>query len=198
MTDPRVLHLIDGLRASHLSGLEGARISASIPVSERLLNELASAFVPAEAPVREVSVHPRAGNRLGVRARVARAAFLPPVTINLEIERQATLPDSPLVVRILTAPGLVSLLGVAFPLAAMLPPGIILRDQRLLVDVRALLERQGYGELLPYLESIRVTTEPGRLLVDVALRVWARDPAPAGSLHRPAGGGEGRRDQGDV
>ena len=177
MTDPRLLHLIDQLRASRLSGLEGARISASIPVSERLLNELASAFVPAEAPVREVSVHPRAGNRLGVRARVARAAFLPPVTINLEIERQAILPDSPLVVRILTAPGLVSLLGVAFPLAAMLPPGIILQDQRLLVDVRALLERQGYGELLPYLESIRVTTDAGRLLDDVALHVKGRDTA---------------------
>ena len=45
MTDPRVLHLIDGLRASHLSGLEGARISASIPVSERLLNELALSLI---------------------------------------------------------------------------------------------------------------------------------------------------------
>lgn len=185
MTDPRVLHLIGQLRASRLSDLEGARISASIPVSERLLNQVAAGFVPANAPVREVSVHPRAGNRLGVRARVARAAFLPPVTINMEIERQAVLPDGPLVVRILTAPGLVSLLGAAFPLGAMLPPGIILQDQRLLVDVRALIERQGYGELLPYLESIRVTTEPGRLLVDVALRVWARDPVPAGSLQRP-------------
>lgn len=170
MTDPRVLRLVEQLRESRLSDLEGARISAFLPVSERLLNALASTFVPPEAPVRDVSVHPRAGNRIGVRARVSRAAFLPPVTINLEIERQAVLPDAPMVIRILTAPGLVSLLGVAFPLSAMLPPGITLENGRLLVDVQALVERQGYGELLPYLESIKVTTDDGKLFLDAVLR----------------------------
>ena len=171
MIDPRFTRILEQLRDSRLAELAGARASATVPVSERLLNEIVSAALPPSAPVRDVSVQVRAGNRLRVSGRLARAAFLPPISLTLEIERQAELPDGPLVLRVGSLPGLVALAGAAFSMAALLPPGLRLEDQRLLVDVRALLERHGLGEALAYVQSVRITTEEGRVIVDLAAGV---------------------------
>jgi hypothetical protein len=171
MADPRVARLLEDLRRSRFSDLHGARLSASIPVPERLLNQFLASAIPASLPVRDVSVHPKADNRFGVRAKLARADFLPALTLTAEIVRQAELPHSPLVLRISSLPGLISLVGAATSLASVLPPGIRLEGQQLFVDIRALLERAGYGEVVQYLESVRITTEDGKVLVDVAARV---------------------------
>ncbi len=171
--NPRLDRIVEQLRASRFAELNGARASASIPLSERLLNDILAAVVPASAPVRDVSVQPKAGNRLRVSAKLARADFLPPISLTLEIERQSEPPSSPLVLRVLSFPGLMALAGAAFSMATLLPPGIRLEGQRLHVDVGVLLERHGYGEMLPHLESLQVSTEEGRLVLDVSLRVGA-------------------------
>jgi hypothetical protein len=163
--------IIDELRASRFAEVSGARASATIPLPERLLNEIIGALVPGSAPIRDVTVRPQAANRLAVRARLARPDFLPPFNLILEIERQPQLPDSPLVLHVLSFPGLMSLAGAALSMAAVFPPGIRMDRDRVLIDVRTLLERQGYGDLVPCLEDLRVTTEEGRLVLGVALRV---------------------------
>ncbi|MGH9308962.1 MAG: hypothetical protein ACRD1U_06290 [Vicinamibacterales bacterium] len=168
MADQRFLHILERLRASRMADLAGARASATVPVPERLLNEMVAAALPPSAPVQDVAVQVRAGNRLRVSARLTRAAFLPPISLTLEIERQPELPDGPLVLRVGSLPGLVALAGAAFSMASVLPPGLRLEDQRLFVDVRTLLERHGLGEALAYLESMKITTEEGRLIVDVS------------------------------
>jgi hypothetical protein len=168
VADERFRHILERLRASRMADLAGSRASAIVPVSERLLNEIVAAALPPSAAVQDVTVQPRAGNRLRVSARLTRAAFLPPISLTLEIERQPELPDGPLVLRVMSLPGLLALAGAAFSLTSVLPPGLRLEDQRLLVDVRSLLERHGLGEALAYLESLKVTTEEGRLIVEVA------------------------------
>ena len=170
MPNPRFARILEQLRASRFAELHGARVSASVPVPERLLNELVTAAIPPEAPVSDVSVHPKAGNRLTVRARLARAEFLPPITLTIEIERQPEMPDSPMVLRILSLPGLMSLAGAAVSLTSVLPPGIRMENQRVFVDLRVLLQRQGYDELLALIESVRITTDEGKLTADVVLR----------------------------
>lgn len=169
MPDPRVVRLLEQLRASRFAGLQGARISASIPVAAGLLNDIVTAGIPPSAAVRDVTVLPKHDNHIAVRARLALASFLPPVTVTLRIERQPQLPDSPLVLRILSLPALLSLGGGM--LASALPHGIRLEDQRLLIDVAVLLDRAGYGDLAQYVETLRVGSEDGRLLFDVTLRV---------------------------
>jgi hypothetical protein len=169
MDDPRLRRIFEQLRASGFADLKGARVSVSMPLPERLLNEVVTAAVPSSAPVRDVTVHPQAANRLTVRARLKRADFLPPFTVKLAIERQPELPDSPLVLRVLTLPGLLSFAGSA--LSSMFPPGVRLENDRLLVDVKGLLERQGYGDVVTYLETLRIASEEGRLQVDATLRV---------------------------
>ena len=171
MDDPRLRRIIEQLRASRFADVKGARVSASIPVSERLLNEIVGASVPPSAPVRDVSVHPQAGNRLSVRARLRRSDLLPPFTLKLAIERQPELPNSPLVLRVLTLPGLLSLAGSALSLNTMFPPGVKLDNDRVLIDVKVLLERQGFGDVIAYLETLRISTEEGRLVVDATISV---------------------------
>ena len=171
MIPPQISKLLESLQASGFRDLAGAHLSATIPIGERLLNEIVGAVLPPSAPVRDVIVQPQAGNRLSVRVKLARLDFLPPITLALAIERQPELPASPaLVLRIAGLPGL---LGFAGPLLVnpKLPPGVRLDGDRLTVDLAALLAHHGQGELLSYLERLHVTSEAGRLLVDLVARV---------------------------
>jgi hypothetical protein len=171
MANPRLLRLLEQVRASRFTDLQGTRISASFSIGEPLLNAAVAAAAPPSLPVRDVEVHPVAGGRIRVRAKLTRADFLPPISLTLEIERQPQAPNGPLVLRIASLPGLVSLASATLPVASMLPPGITLEDQRLIVDVWHLLDKNGYGDLIPYLDSVRVTTEEGRLLLELNVRI---------------------------
>jgi hypothetical protein len=168
--DPRLISILDRLRASGFAEVKGARASVSIPVSEAILNEVITAAMPPGGPLRDLHVRPQAGNRLAVRARASRLDFLPPMTISLQIEGQPRLPDTPLVVRILSMPGLLSVAGSMLS-ANSLPPGIRLERERVLVDVRQLLEGKGFAEVVPLIERLQVSSEEGRLLIDVDLQV---------------------------
>ena len=167
--DPRLLDILERLRASRFAEVKGARASLSVPVSEPLLNELIAAALPPAGALRDLHVRPQADNRLAVRARASRLDFLPPVTISLQIEQQPHLPDTPLVIRILSVPGLLSMAGSLLS-PSSLPPGIRLDRERVLVDVRQLLERKGFGEIVPLIERLHVSSEEGRLVVDVDIR----------------------------
>ena len=168
MSDPRLVRIFEQLRASRFADLAGARVSASIPVSERLLNELVASAIPPSVPVRDVTIQPRRGDRFSVRARLARVDFLPPINITVAIERQPELPDSPLVLRLTAFPGLI--IGAAFPIASKLPPGIRMDKDRVLVDLKTLAESQGYADLLTLVEKVRLTTDEGRLIVELEAR----------------------------
>jgi hypothetical protein len=167
--DPRLIGVLERLRASGFAEVKGARASLSIPVSEAILNELITAALPAGGPLRDLHVRPQAGNRLAVRARASRLDFLPAMTISLQIEGQPRLPDTPLVVRILSMPGLLSIAGSMLS-PGSLPPGIRLERERVLVDVRQLLEGKGLAEIVPLIGSLQVSSEEGRLLIDVDLQ----------------------------
>lgn len=165
------MRLLEDLRASRFAPLAGARVSATIPVDDRLLNALIAASLPAGAQVRDVTVESRLSNRLRVSARLTRAEFFPPISLTLEIERQPVLPHAPLVLRVLSLPALMSLAGAALSPSTLLLSGITIHDQRVQVDVAVLLEQAGFGEVVPYVESLQITTAEGRLVLDVTLRV---------------------------
>lgn len=171
MTNPRLLAILDHLRASRLADLKGSRVSVRLPISERLLNEVVAAVIPATAPVRFVELHPAAGNRIAVRIKLTRPDFLPPITVTAEIAEQPAWPDGPLVLRMLSLPGLISMAGAALPVASRLPPGVRLQDQRVLIDLPAIMEAQGLGEWVSFVESVTVQTEDGRLTLHLTLGV---------------------------
>ena len=170
MPGPALQRALEQLRATRFAEIKGARLSLSIPIAERLLDELVGAILPPNLPVREVTVRPRASNTLQVRARIAKLDFLPPVTLTFDIDQQPRVPDTPLGLRLRTVPGLAALAGPILVQKA-LPPGFRLDGDRLFIDVAQLLERAGLADLVPLIERLHVATEEGQLLVEIDARV---------------------------
>jgi hypothetical protein len=145
----------------------------TLPISERLLNEVLADALPQAAAIRDVELRPHAGNRLGVRFRIAAASFLPPINITLVIERQPELPDSPTLVLRMERSGLLSVAGSALRFFDALPPGVMIVDDRIHINVAALLAARGLAELLEYAEQLNVSTTDGSLVL--TLRGVVRD-----------------------
>lgn len=171
--DPRADALLTRLRAGRFSDFRGARADITLPMADRLLNELIAAAIPPGAPVRDVELTSRDGNRIRVRFKVAAAAFLPPLNVTLLIEQQPRLPESPTLVLKLEAGGLLSMAGSALRFLDALPPGLRVVGDRIHVDLASLLAARGLGELLDYAEAVEVTTVPGAVVVAVRAGVGA-------------------------
>lgn len=163
--------ILGSLQSTGFRDLAGAHVSASIPVAERLINELVAASMPSHVPVREAHVHPEAGNRFAVRL-TPKSGFLPSLTIKLAIERQPDLPASPeLVLRMASLGGLFGIAAAAFPIAQMLPPGVRLDGELIYIDLRAMAAQRGAADLFQYLRQVRVTTDDGRAILHVEAAV---------------------------
>ena len=116
-----------------------------------------------------MQVRPQAGNVLEVRAPASQLDFLPPMNMSVQIEQQPQLPDTPLTVRLRSLPGLPSMAGSLLS-PGWLPPGIRLEGERVLVDVRQLLERQAARRDGAVNRAAARRSEEGRLIVDVDMR----------------------------
>jgi hypothetical protein len=152
-----------------LGGSEG---QAALRVSERLLNTILADAISGSSKVRELQVSPRAGNHLGVRLIVAKPSFLPPITFDVIIDKQPSLPDDPVLG--LTLSGMGGLLRFAGPVAGFLqslPPGVRLEGERVFVDLRVALAAHGLSTVLNYLKDVAVGTEEARLVIVFAAAV---------------------------
>jgi hypothetical protein len=152
--------------------LAGSQGEFSFRVSKGLLNELVAHALRRSTAIRELHLKPRDGNQIRVRVTLAKPSFLPPISVEVAIERQATLPDDPVLVLGLSGVG--GLLRFAGPAAGFLsavPPGIRLKGEQVLVDIPAALEGQGLAWILNFVEGIRVTTEKEWLIVWCRARV---------------------------
>jgi hypothetical protein len=152
-----------------LAGTEGRGV---FRVSERLLNALIAEQLQGSAAIREVHVTPRAGDRIGVRIVVAKPSFLPPISLEVMIDTQPSLPDDPILG--LTLSGMGGLLRFAGPLTGFLgslPAGVRLDGARVFVHLRAALAPHGLARVLDFMEEVRVSSEHGRLAVSFAARV---------------------------
>jgi hypothetical protein len=166
---PDLNEIVHSLRATRFRDLAGARASASVPVAESLLNSIITATLPPQAPVRAVTVHPEDGDRLSVRI-IAKAALIPPITLKLAIESQPSLPHSAVLgLRMVTLGGLFGLASGA--IAGMLPPGVRLEGERILVDLATLARQRGHAEIFDYLQRLEVHTEAGRVIAQLELAV---------------------------
>ena len=121
--------------------------------------------MPRNLPVRDVSVSPEDGNRLSVRI-VPKAMFVPALTLKLVIEKQPEIPTAPvLVLRLATMPGLLGLAGAVLP--QVLPPGVRMQGEVILVDLQVMARHHGFEEVFGHLRDVRVTTAQGRLILAV-------------------------------
>ena len=152
-----------------LAGSEG---NAVIRVSERLLNSIISEQIRGSASIRELHVTPRAGNRLGVRVVVVKPSFLPPINLEVLIDKQPSLPGDPVLG--LTLSGMGGLMRFAGPAAGFfkaLPPGVRMDGDRVFVNLRDALAPHGLTSVLNYVKDVAVGSEDGRVVVAFAAAV---------------------------
>ena len=163
--------IVESLHATGFRDIAGATLAADVPISEELLDRVIASTLPAQAPVRAVTVRPEPGDHLSVRI-VPKAGFIPAMTLKLLIETQPDLPASPtLTLRMMTLGGLFGLASGA--IAGWLPPGIHLDGDRIRVDLATLARARGAAELFQYLTKLQVHTDDRRLLVSIRVLIGA-------------------------
>lgn len=164
---PGLLRLFEQQQASGFADLRGTRADLTVPIGDRLLNQIITEALPPSAPVRDLKVRSRADDRITVRFKLGAASFLPPIKLTLVIERQPALPASPVLVLRLETGGLLSVAGPALRFLDALPPGIRVDGDRIHVDLAVLLAERGLAPLLEHAEQIQVTTIEGALVVAI-------------------------------
>jgi hypothetical protein len=165
------LALFQDQERNGFADLAGSNGQGLIKVSERLLNTILTEQLKGSSAIRELHVSPRAGNRLAVRLSLVKPSFLPPISLDVTVDKQPALPDDPVLG--LTLSGLGGLMRFAGPLVTKsLPPGVRMEGERVFIDIRAALAAQGLTSVLNYLKDVAVGTEDGRLIVvfDVGVR----------------------------
>lgn len=169
MMDRWIEQLMRDVRAGHSPDLAGTRVAGDVAVSDRLVNDIIAQKVRRDGPVGEITVRAEPG-RMRVTAKIARPSFLPPLSFVLTVEAQPVLPASPvLVLRVGMMPGVAALLGTGISFMKILPPGLRLDGDRLFVDIAAVLQDRGYGWLFPYVRSLSVAFEAGRIVNHVEI-----------------------------
>jgi len=162
-----IVDILMTLQSTGFRDIAGSRMAADVPVSGRLINELVAASIPPNVPVREVLIRPEANDQFSVRI-IPRATLLPALTLRLAIERQPDFPSFPvLVLRMQTMGGLFGFASAALPIATMLPPGVRLEGERILVDLAALVAQRGFAAHLQYIRRVAIHSEADRIVVHV-------------------------------
>lgn len=168
MPDDVLQDIVRRQQSAGFPDLAGAEAAATIPIGDRLINEVIAARLPLRGPVREVRLRAEDANQIVVSLRITKGVLDFPLNVTLAIEEQPTLPGRPILgLRLLRMPGLIGLAGSAMRFLDFLPPGVSLDGQMLRVDIRTLLSRYGHAEVLNYLTWLQVTTRPGAVVVSV-------------------------------
>lgn len=159
--------LLDDFRETNFADVSGTEFKLRVPVSDRFVTGLVQARFPDTAFVRDLEFRAARDGEITVRFRLTKPAFLPPLSIRLQIAQQPVLPDSPTLVLRIRSQGLVSLASVATRLVPFLPPWVSLNGDLIVVDGRAVAAHYGAAEFLPLLTHCTLTTDDGRFIVEV-------------------------------
>jgi hypothetical protein len=170
--DAIVSELLAHLQSTSFADLAGTRVSARIPVSRVLVNQLvARALLGRTTPVRQVDIRPHAGDELDAIVTLT-LPLVPPLRVGIAVERQPQFPSSPvLVLRWSLLGGLGMILSKFIGAHQKLPPGVRLDGDRLLVDIPAAAAGTPAAPLLAYVRGLEVHTAADRLIVAADLEV---------------------------
>lgn len=171
--DPRLKGVVDELRRGRFAELTGSRAALDLTIPEPLANRAVAALLAdARGPLRGAEIRVEPGDRFHVMLQLAKS-FVPAIDIEVAIERQPELPHSPVVVLKWRAllPGLAWVAGMAASFFKVLPPGVRLEGDRIVLDLAPLAARAGAADLLPLLSDLRISTRAGAIDLHLAARV---------------------------
>jgi hypothetical protein len=159
--------LLAAQRRSGFPDLGGTHAVATIPISDRLLNEFIARALPADGALRSVVLRAQDGDQFVLDLRVAMGPLALPVSLTVAIESQPEFPERPVLTLRLKNPGLLARAGSMLPMLSRLPPGIILNGDLIQIDLARVLRSFDPAEVRSYIKELRVTTRAGRIVLSV-------------------------------
>ena len=146
---------------SELPGIEG---NASVPVPERLVNEIIVASLRGNKNIEYCRVSIGIQNR--VTAKIKTPVWPWPLDLKLKLFRDVDFSGSPKVRAFLENNVLLGRLGALFK---ALPEGILLYKDQVSVDVGAFLQPD-QKRYLKYVKSVEISTEAGTIIFDIKIQ----------------------------
>jgi hypothetical protein len=169
-----VLELLQRQLRDGFPDLAGTEISATIPLSDRLINEVVAELLPKGGKVDQLEVQAGDGDQVAVKIRLS-ARFLPAISATLTIDEQPVLPERPFVgLKLSQSSRLLAVAASALSSTVALPPGVSMENDRIRVDVRRLLAERHLEGWLEYVTALRVNARAGALVLDVRARINPR------------------------
>jgi len=160
--------VLQGLLSRNLADLNGTYVTGSLPVPEKVLNDIANAKI-AERPgrIKQFAIQVGADNyvQLGIRVSVGPFTkwFRPEVIVTTE---------TPVILFTIASPEYAGLMWLAELFAReLLPSGVRIDGRQITLDLREVPQVAPYRRALSYLKTLRVSTRPGTLMVGFEFRI---------------------------
>jgi hypothetical protein len=170
-----LLALLRAQRDAGFADLAGADVSLTLPVSDRLINQVIVERLPRGGVVSAVEVEALPANQFAVRVKLGQSVLLPPIRLVLAIDRQPDLPAFPVIGLRIVSPGLAALVGsLVARFFHALPPWVQFDGTHISIDLLAAAAASAVGaEVFGYLRALALTTAAGRVTVSIRASVPA-------------------------
>ena len=151
---------------NNFSDLAGLTVDASIPVPEYIVNEIIEAVLRGNKNIHECRVSISGQNKVSVNLKTP--LWLWPIHIKLKLESSVDFTNSPKVRAALENNVFLGKLGALFK---MLPEGVNIQGNQVIVDVQAFLETLEQRKMLDLIKSVEVRTEQAKVIFDIKIKV---------------------------
>lgn len=151
---------------NNFSELAGLTFDASIPVPERLINEIIGVAIRDNKSISHCRVSISRQNRVSVHLKTSLWPW--PLELKLKLDRIVDFTGSPRIKAQLENKVLLGRLGSFFK---VLPDGVRIHGDQVIVDLGAFLQRPEQKRLLDLVESAEVKTEESRVIFDLRAKV---------------------------
>jgi hypothetical protein len=149
---------------NNFSELPGIKVRASVPVSERLVNEIIQVSIQGNKNIEYCRVSISGQNR--VIADLKTPLWPWSFHLKLKLFKEVDFSGSPKARAFLENNVLLGKLGALFK---VLPEGILLYEDQVSVDIGSFLQTPEQKRYLDLVKAISISTETGRIIFDVQI-----------------------------
>ena len=154
------------LIASNFSDLKGLTVDASVPVPQYIVNEIIEAALHGNKNIEYCQVSIGVQNRVSVKLKTTMLPWS--LDLKLRLFKSVDLVRSPRIRASLENNLLLGKLGSFFK---VLPKGINLYGNQVVVDIQSFLSTPEQKKSLDLIESAEINTEEDKVILDVKIRV---------------------------
>ncbi len=158
--------ILQRLVRDNFSELAGLRVDAFIPVPERLVNEIIGTAIRGNSNISYGRVSISHQNRLSVNLKTSLWPW--PLELKLTLERSVDFTRSPLLRAKLENKVLLGRLGSFFK---VLPDGVHISGDQVVVDLGAFLLSPEQKRFLELIKTAEIKTEEAKVIIDITAAV---------------------------